>query len=379
MKIDSKQRRTWALVDLDAASFNYKTIAAQTLPGTKICCVIKADAYGHGAVRLASLYRDLGAEYFAVSNIEEALQIRAAGIDTPILILGYTDPDCADILAKNNISQCVYSEEYGKRLSESAEKKGVRLRVHIKVDTGMRRLGFCCYGDSFELDSIERTYRLPALIMEGIFTHFSSADEGDGGMDYTRRQFECFMSVIEQMERRGCTFLIRHCANSAATFDYPHMHLDMVRVGIVLYGVPPSKTLKNPPKLRSVLKLKTIISHIKTISAGDAVSYGREYVAARDMRVATLPIGYADGVWRANSKHGMVVSVGGKYASVVGRICMDQCMIDVTDVPEAQIGSEVTVYGDGECSVNRVAEINGTINYEILCAIGKRVPRIYTE
>ncbi len=377
MNIYPKQKRTWAEVDLSAARFNYETVRAQVRRYAKVCCVIKANAYGHGAVRLARLYAELGADYFAVANVEEALVLREAQINTPILVLGYTDPECADILAGENISQCVFSEEYAQRLSDAACKAGVSVKVHIKVDTGMRRLGFKCCDGYFDIDAIERAYKMESLIPEGIFTHFASADEGDGGMGYTQKQFERFTYTVEKLRERGCKFLIRHCANSAAVFEYEHMHLDMVRAGIVLYGVLPSAKLKNKPMLRPVMYLKTVISHIKTINAGEGVSYGRDYIASKSVRLATLPIGYADGLMRSSSKNGIVVEVRGKHAPVIGRICMDQCMIDVTDIPEAQIGSEVTVYGDGECSVNRVAEINGTINYEVLSSLGARVPRIY--
>lgn len=379
MIIHPKHKRLWAEINLDAARSNYLTVKNQIKNETKLCCVIKANAYGHGAVRLAKLYRELGVDYFAVSNIEEALQLRRADIETPILILGYTAPECVELLFRERITQCVFSEEYGKSLSDAAVAKGVYVTVHIKVDTGMGRIGFHCYGEHFDVDAIERTYKLRNLDMEGIFTHFASADEGEVGEDYTLTQFEKFSTVIGELGARGCRFAIRHCANSAAIFDYPNMHLDMVRAGIVLYGALPSRTLKNAPRLRSVLKLKTIVSHVKSVSFGESVSYGREFTAQKEITVATIPTGYADGLWRSNSKNGLMLEVAGRRAPIIGRICMDQCMLDVTGIDGVGPGSEVVIYGDGECSVDRIAELNNTINYEIFCAIGARVPRIYIE
>ena len=376
MKLQPFQKRTWANIDLDAAEHNYHVIREQLKPGEKLCCVVKANGYGHGAVQLSKLYETLGADYLAVSNIEEAIQLRNNDINLPILILGYTDPRCARELAEQNITQCVFSYDYGKALSHNAVEENTTVKIHIKIDTGMGRIGFLC--EDYELDQATEVCSLPNLAVEGIFTHFASADEGDGGRDYTLGQFNKFMNAISYLEARGIHFKLRHCANSAGIFDYPETHLDMVRAGVVLYGLQPSSVLHNPGNLKPVLMLKTIIDHIKSVHLGDCISYGREFKADREMRIATIPIGYADGLWRSNFHNHMVVEVEGKLAPIVGRVCMDQCMIDVSEIPEVAVNSKVTVYGvGGDISVDHIAAANGTINYEIVCALGERVPRVY--
>ena len=378
MKLLPFQKRTWANIDLDAAEQNYRVIRSQLKPETKLCCVVKANGYGHGAVQLSKLYESLGADYLAVSNIEEAIQLRKAEVLLPILILGYTDPRCASQLANQSITQCVFSYDYGKALSDNAIEQGVEVVIHIKIDSGMGRIGFQCADN--ELDKAAIVCKMPGLKVEGIFTHYASADEGDGGKEYTHRQFNKFMNTISYLESKGIYFSIRHCANSAGIFDYPEMHLDMVRAGIVLYGLQPSNALHNPSNLQPVLTLKTIIDHIKTVHAGDCVSYGREFIAEHDMRVATIPIGYADGLWRSNFPNHTMVEVEEKFAPIIGRICMDQCMVDVSNVPEAKVNSKVTVYGTSqEISVDHIADANHTINYEIVCTIGERVPRVYKK
>ena len=372
------QKRTWAEIDLDAVKHNYKTIRSQLSNNTKLCCVVKANGYGHGAVQISRLYEKLGADYLAVSNIEEAIQLRKESISLPILILGYTDPQCASDLAKYHISQCVFSFEYGEVLAQNALEQGVEVTIHIKLDTGMGRIGFQCVDE--ELDKASEVCNMTGLKAEGIFTHFASADEGDGGREYTLGQFNKFITAINYLEAKGIKFTLRHCANSAAIFDYPEMHLDMVRAGIVLYGLQPSGALHNPGDLQPVLTLKTIIDHIKMVSPGNCISYGREFKADHEIRVATIPMGYADGLWRSNFRNHMVVEVAGKQAPIIGRVCMDQCMIDISEIPDAQINSVVTVYGiTGENSVDNIADANQTINYEIVCAIGERVPRVYKK
>lgn len=378
MKLQAFQKRTWANIDLDAAEHNFHVIRKQLKPGTMLCCVVKANGYGHGAVQLSKLYERLGADYLAVSNIEEAIQLRNAEVFLPILILGYTDPRCASQLAKHGITQCVFSYEYGKNLRENAVEQKVEVKIHIKIDSGMGRIGFQCIED--DLEKAAEVCRMPGIKVEGIFTHFASADEGDGGKEYTLYQYNKFMDAIKYLEAKGIRFDIRHCANSAGIFDYPELHLDMVRAGIVLYGLQPSSVLHNLGDLQPVLTLKTIIDHIKTVHPGDCISYGREFKANHDMRVATIPIGYADGLWRSNFPNNMVVEVEGKLSPIIGRVCMDQCMIDVTGISEATVNSKVTVYGTkGKTFVDHIAAKNHTINYEIVCAIGERVPRVYKK
>ncbi|TQI68620.1 alanine racemase [Clostridium sp. KNHs216] len=375
-------RRTWAEVSLDAIDHNFKTIREQLRPETLVCCVIKADAYGHGAEALAKEYEKLGADWFAVSNLEEAMQIRSAGIRLPILILGYTPPCMAAQLCELNIAQTVFSVGYGEALSAEAVKAGVTVRVHIKLDTGMSRIGFMYQNpvrDGDVIDEIETVCKLPSLDPEGIFTHFAVADEGNGGRAYTIMQFDNLMKAIALLGQRGITFKIRHCANSAAIFDYPDMQLDMVRPGVILYGLMPSDMMKNAVELMPAMELKSVVSLVKTVEPQTSVSYGRKYIAKKQVKIATVPIGYADGYPRhLYIKASMLVR--GHKAKIIGRVCMDQLMLNVTSIPDVKEGDVVTVFGrDGDACVTleELAGYNSTINYELVCMISKRVPRIY--
>lgn len=381
IKIEPFQKRAWAEINLNSVKHNFEVIRQQVGNDVKICCVIKANAYGHGAVQLARVYEKLGADFFAVSNIEEAMQLRHSNITLPILILGYTDPRCALLLSTNDISQCVFSKEYGESLAQQAVKGGCSVKIHIKLDTGMGRIGFPCRKENrLPISEISGVCKLQGLIPEGIFTHFASADEGGFGEYFTKHQFMCFMKTIEELNHSGVNFRIKHCANSAAIFEYPEMHLDMVRAGVVLYGLQPSSELRNRGDLKQVLTLHSIITHIKTVEKEDSISYGREYVAEDPRRVATIPIGYADGLWRSNAKKNLMIEIEGQFAPVLGRICMDQCMIDVTELGNVQVGTQVTVYGlTPKNSIDSIAKRNNTINYEIVCALGERVPRVYKE
>ncbi len=371
--------RAWAEIDLELARKNYQIVSNSLQATTKICCVVKANAYGHGSVRMAQLYESLGASYLAVATLEEALQLRQAKIKLPILILGYTSPQYADVLSDNDITQCVYSLDYGRALSSCATEKGKTVKIHIKIDTGMGRIGFryVC-GDEQELTDAQTVCRMQGLTVEGIFTHFSSADDEIGSDETTERQYQYFLEAISCLEKRGIQFSIRHCSNSAAILKYPHMQLDMVRAGISLYGLESVNSFQNKVNFQQILQLKTIVSHIKLIHKGEAIGYGQEYVAEKDTIIATLPIGYADGLWRSNSRHGMLVNINNEYAPIIGRICMDQCMIDITALKEVHVGDIVTVYGDSEInSIDKIAEINKTISYEIVCSVSERVPRQY--
>ncbi len=378
------QKRTWAEIDLDAAAYNLAAIRERIVEKAKLCCVIKADAYGHGAVRLAKEYEALGADWLAISNIEEAIQLRRAGITLPMLVLGFTPPEAAGLLAENNISQCAYSLRYCKLLSENAEKNGVSVKIHIKVDTGMSRLGFYFQDlnrDTAVVDEICAACALPGLEAEGIFTHFAVADSGKDGMMFTMRQFGCFKELIETLSHKGIEFPIRHCANSGATLDYSLSHMQMVRAGIILYGILPSEDIMHPECLKPVMSLRAVISHIKEIEPGSDVSYGRTYTADKKLRVATVPIGYADGYPRALSgKADMLVH--GVRCPILGRICMDQCIIDITDVPNVKMGDVVTIIGrdgDEEIRVEELASMLDTIPYEVICGISKRVTRVYLK
>lgn len=381
-------RRTWAEIDLDALAHNYRRVREATDQRAKVCCVVKADGYGHGALRIAAELQSLGADWFAVSNLEEALQLRRRGIERPILVLGFTPPEEAAALSEGDVSQCVYSAEYAEKLSLCAKVAGVKVKIHAKIDTGMSRLGFYfqdIFRDEGAIDEVIKACSLPGLIPEGVFSHFAVSDEGKAGDAFTMRQFGCFKEMSEALVRAGVGGdkpPLRHCANSAAVFDYPLSHLDMVRAGVVLYGLYPSGQLRARPDLRPVLSLRSVVSHVKTLLPGATVSYGRRFTAQQETRVATVPVGYADGYPRALGPGGAVVLIRGQRCPVLGRICMDQLMADVSGVEGAAMGDRVTLIGrDGteEITAGEVAGWEGTINYEVVCALSKRVPRVYLK
>lgn len=375
MMLSGIRRRTWAKINLNNVEYNFNQIKKHT--NNKVCCVVKANAYGHNAVELASIYQKLGADFLAVSNIQEALQLRYNMITLPILILGYTPPECAKELAIHNISQAVYSYEYAEALIEYANIYDVQLNIHIKIDTGMGRIGFTT--DESSLDEAVRVCQNPVLNTEGVFTHFSVADEGDEGREYTEKQYHNFIKAVDYLQKRNVNFAIKHCSNSAAIYDYSEFHLDMVRAGIVLYGLSPSRDVKCTIGLKNVMELMSVISHIKIINKGDSISYGRTFTASRQMKIATVPIGYADGLWRNNGEMRYSLKVNDKYAPIIGRVCMDQLMIDVTDI-DCTLGDEVLIFGDDDkCSADEIARISNTINYEVVCAVGERVPRIFVR
>ena len=382
-KYISTRKRFWAEIDINAAEKNFKIIKSKLNSKTKLCCVVKANAYGHGAVYLSKLYETLGADFFAVSNIEEAMQLRNNGISTPILILGYTPTSCASILAENNISQSVFSYSYAKELSKCATNDGVKVKIHIKLDSGMGRIGFdCIHGREEMLKSVIDVCNMQGLENEGIFTHFALADDGEDGAEFTRLQYERFVSAVDELKQRGVEFEIKHCANSATTFEYPEYHLDMVRVGVVLYGVAPSHKVRGCEELTPVMSLKSVISMIKDIEAGDTVSYGCTFKAEKKTKIATAPVGYADGFWRSNAENGTQMLIRGQRVNIVGRVCMDQLMLDVTDVKGVKEGDYITLIGadkDELITADELAKNNGTIGYEMICAIGERVPRFYIK
>lgn len=381
----SQRKRFWAEVDLDAARYNFQQIKKGLNKETKLCCVVKANAYGHGAVYLAKLYEKLGADWFAVSNIEEAIQLRQSGIKLPVLILGYTPAECAALLAENAISQSVFSYEYGEELSKCAVEAGVQVNIHIKLDSGMGRIGFSCKHGKADLQSLEaakQVCQMPNLNPEGVFTHFAVADEGENGEAYTMAQYTHFTEAVNWLQTEGIAFSIRHCANSAGIADYPELQMDMVRAGVVLYGLKPSSAVLHCPPLKPVLSLKTVVSQVKEIEPGDCVSYGCTYRAEKKKKIATVPVGYADGFWRSNAKVGTCMLLHGKKVPIVGRVCMDQLMLDVSDISAVKPGDLVTVLGtDGGTTVSAddLANANSTINYEIVCAVGERVPRFFME
>lgn len=375
-------KRTWAEIDLDTLKNNFINIKEKLQEETMMMCVVKADAYGHGAKFVAPELEKQGADWFAVSNIEEAIQLRRYGINKPILVLGYTPVDMVERLFNFNISQSILSYDYALRIVEVCKKKKLKIKCHIKLDTGMSRIGFLCHSKGQIINStklIEELYKSEYLNIEGIFTHFSISDSAKDGKEYTELQFSNFKLAIECLEENNIKIPIKHCCNSGGIINYPYMQLDMVRAGIILYGLLPSENLNNKLDVCPVMQLKTVISQVKTISKGTTVSYGRTFTAKKEMKIATVPIGYADGYMRELSgKSDMLIN--GKRARVLGRVCMDQVMIDVTDIDGVYEGMEITVFGrqdDKEISIDEIAEKAGTVNYEIICLIGKRVSRIY--
>lgn len=377
-------KRTWAEISLNAIEHNYNIIRNKVADDTKVCCVIKADGYGHGAVELSQIYEKLGADFFAVSNIDEGIEIRKSGSKLPIVILGYTPVSEAENLAEYDISQAVFSLEYAKELSEKCVEEDCICKMHIKVDSGMSRIGFMCQEfprDEYSIEEICEACCLPNLEVEGLFTHFCVSDEDAEGREFTNKQYENFIHVRDSLKNRGVDISVVHCSNSGAIEDYPETCCDMVRAGIILYGLAPSSKLADRLDLVPAMTLKTVVAFVKEVQKGATISYGRTFTADRKMKIATVPIGYADGFIRQNAKDGYMM-VNGKKAKIVGRICMDQTMLDVTDIEDVKTGDEVVVFGtgeNGEPTADSLAENTGTINYETVCLVGKRVPRIYIK
>ncbi len=370
-------RRTWAEIDLDALEHNYREARNRIGAGVKYLGVVKADAYGHGAVQISRKLEALGADYLAVSSFDEAHELRNANIGLPILILGHTPPEMVPQLIEYNITQAVSAQAKAEEYSAAAVKCGGVLKVHIKVDTGMSRLGFLVRGRHFEggVEAIAESCALPGLCAEGIFTHFAVSDEDDANSEaYTREQFNVFTHVLDALAERGRTFAIRHCANSGALTRYPEMYLDMVRPGIALYGVGGDAKRLN---LRPVMALKSSVSTIKVYDSDTDISYGRTYRTTGKTRVGVLPIGYADGLFRGLSNRVSVVTEHGP-APLLGRICMDMCMANLSQLPEVHVGDEVEVFGAHQ-SVDTLAELLNMIPYELTCSVSKRVPREYLE
>ena len=377
-------KRTWAEISLNAIEHNYNVIRNKVADDTKVCCVIKADGYGHGAVELSQVYEKLGADFFAVSNIDEGIEIRKSGSKLPIVIVGNTPVSEAENLAEYDISQAVFSLEYAKELSEKCVEEDCICKMHIKVDSGMSRIGFMCQEfprDEYSIEEICEACCLPNLEVEGLFTHFCVSDEDAEGREFTNKQYENFIHVRDSLKKRGVDISVVHCSNSGAIEDYPETCCDMVRAGIILYGLAPSSKLADRLDLVPAMTLKTVVAFVKEVQKGATISYGRTFTADRKMKIATVPIGYADGFIRQNAKDGYMM-VNGKKAKIVGRICMDQTMLDVTDIEDVKTGDEVVVFGtgeNGEPTADSLAENTGTINYETVCLVGKRVPRIYIK
>ncbi|WP_312642802.1 alanine racemase [Hydrogenoanaerobacterium sp.] len=377
-------KRSWAEVNLDALQFNMQQIKRRLQKGCMVLAVVKADGYGHGAAQVAHKLVECGVDWFGVSNIEEGMALRNHGLTQPILIFGTTPPELAGILAEQHITQTVYALEYAEALQQQAQAQGVTVDCHIKVDTGMTRLGFLADDSHFKtsLHEIETVAEFTNLKLSGIFTHFASADDylGDA-VEYTKRQFARFMHMVAELRAHGVAVPIRHCTNSAGTISYPEMHLDMVRPGVILYGMDPSDQCTGKIDLKPVMALKSVIASVKRIDAGTQVSYGRIYTTERDTTIAVVPIGYADGYSRNLSGKARML-VNGHFAPIIGRVCMDQLMLDVTGLPEVKRGDPVVIFGgqgDEFLSIDELANMLGTINYEITCSLSKRIPRVYVQ
>ena len=369
------QKRSWAEIRLPNIRHNYEAIRASLPEGCRFLGVVKADAYGHGALPVAKLLQEAGADYLAVSCLDEALELRRGGIDMPILILGHTPYEYTGALIENHITQTISCLAKALEYAAEAERLGKALKIHIKLDTGMSRLGFLCSGAHFEegVENVVRSCRLPGLVPEGIYTHFAVSDEPDeASRDYTLAQFALFMNFIAAVkERGGIRFPIRHCANSGAVVNYPQMALDMVRPGLLLYGYGDKGRLG----LRPCMRLVTTVSTIKFYEPGTSVSYGRRYVTDKRCRMGVLAIGYADGLPRIISNKCSFAAQGG-FVPQRGSICMDMCMVDLSDLPQVDVGSEVELFGEKN-DIYALSDAACTIPYELLCAVSKRVPRVY--
>ncbi len=375
MHAEDFKKRAWAEVDLDVLQHNFKEMKKMVKPETRLLVAVKANAYGHGAVMCAKALLEAGADYLAVATIEEALELRQAQIDAPILILGYVAKEDADKLVTHDITATVYCVDFAKTLSETAVALNKKAKIHIKLNTGMERLGFSVN----EIEAIKSISSLPGLEMEGLFTHLACADAEDSSSVHL--QYERFMQVADSLKAAGISIRLRHVLNSAGIFDFPQYQLDMVRPGIALYGYYPSTFIHTErASLRPVLSFKSRVSFLHEADCGAGISYGWTYKAQTPVRVATVPVGYADGYNRLLSNKAFMLA-GDKRVPVIGRICMDQCMIDVTSVHTINVGDEITIIGGGEAGItaDELAKLSNTISYEILCAVGKRIPRLYLQ
>lgn len=370
-------RPVWAEINMDAIEHNMREIR-RVSKSKDIIAVVKADAYGHGAVDVAPIMLQNGATKLAVAVITEAIELRNANIDAPIIILGHTPAIFGKDLVQYDIEQTVYSLDYAIELSGIAENLGKKAKIHIAIDTGMGRIGFM--PDEKGYEDVAKICKLPGILVEGIFTHFSTSDEKD--KEYTNKQFDKFNNFYNKLLNENIYIPLRHVANSAAIIDLPETHLEGVRPGIILYGYYPSEEVViNKINLKPALTLKTKVVHIKKMKKDMYISYGRTFKTVKESVIATLPIGYADGYTRLLTGKAQVI-INGKLAPVVGRICMDQCMVDVTEVGSVNVGDEVILIGEQQgvkFNADNIASLLGTINYEVICMIKTRVPRVYVK
>lgn len=369
--------RVYAKIDLDAIHFNMESMHQKISEHTKMIAVIKTDGYGHGAVEIAKEVEDYEYLYgFAVATAEEAFILRRHGISKPILILGYTFAEHYEEMIEKEIRPAIFSYETAKEFSNAAAKTGRKTKIHIALDTGMSRIGYQVTNDA--ADEIAEIAKLPNIEIEGMFTHFAKADEIDKTSAY--RQIQLFQDMVQMLDERKIHIPVKHCSNSAGIVEIPEANMDVVRAGITLYGLwPSSEVNRDAIQLKPVMELKSKIVHIKTLEKGRCISYGGTYQLTGNTRIATIPIGYGDGYPRSLSNKGYVL-IHGKKAPILGRVCMDQFMVDVTEIPEANVLDTVTLVGkDGDLflSLEELGELSGRFNYEFACDIGKRVPRIF--
>ena len=370
--------RVYAKIDLDAAAYNMEQMKKRIGSGARLIAVIKTDGYGHGAVPLARMFEETDYVWgYAVASLDEGVVLRKHGIKKPILVLGCIFPDQYEEMIRYEIRATIYMEDMAREMADTARRAGKKAFFHIKVDTGMGRIGFPVSEES--ADIIERISRMPDVVTEGMYTHFAKADETD--KSYTLEQHRKFMWIKEQMEKRGVEIPYYDCDNSAGIIDFPDMKHDLARAGISMYGLYPSDEVdQNAVDLKPVLSLISHVTFVKTVEPGTAISYGGTFVADKTMRVATIPVGYGDGYPRSLSNKGFVL-IHGKRARILGRVCMDQFMVDVTDIPGVKFMDRVILAGeDGNdrITVDELAGLSGRFNYEFVCCLGKRIPRVYT-
>lgn len=379
MKTLKTYSRVYARIDLDAIAYNMEQMKRNLDSKTKIMAVIKADGYGHGALQIAQMLNDVDYIWgFAVATLDEAVVLRTEGIRKPILVLGCVFPDQYMEMLKNDIRMNVYTVEMAEEISQMAAREGMTAYMHIKLDTGMARLGFDISETS--VDSIVRISQMQNVCMEGIFTHFAKADETDKA--FTQKQIKDFGWLVKQLKEKKVLFQYEHCANSAAIIDVKEANFDLVRAGISTYGLYPSEeVMKENVRLKPALVLKSHVAFVKEIEAGTPISYGGTFIAKEKMKIATIPVGYADGYPRNLSNIGYVL-IRGKKAPIVGRVCMDQFMVDVTHIEGVSFGDVVTLIGaDGNetITVEDLSALSGRFNYEFICDLGKRIPRVYVK
>ena len=363
-------RDVYAEIDLNAIRHNFTEIRRHINPASKLCAVVKANAYGHGALEVSKVAVECGAEFLAVATVDEGLELRRAGFNLPILILGLIPQNAVEAVVDNDLTQAVVDFDFAKKISETARRLRKIAKVHLKIETGMGRIGIA---PEKSVTLAEKISRLPNVELEGLFSHFADADSND--RTFTNHQIAVFKSTAEKIRSAGVDIKICHIAESAAALDIPEAHFDMVRSGIINYGLYPSANIRRTIELRPAMKLVAKIVYVKKISAGVSIGYGRDFVAKRDSLIATLPLGYADGYIRAYKN--FHVEVRGQLAPIAGRVCMDQTMIDVTDIDGVQVGDEVILFGSDLISADDAARHLNTINYEITCLVSSRVPRIF--